>query len=137
MKNDMHDVGGLRRCGVLFSVAMALAAWFLLWQNRFGGFFFSFSAFFLLSITLFKPLLFRGPYRGWIKISALPMSVLRTFFLTLFFFCVLTPIAMIARLFKIDFLNTTMPKNNVSSYWDKGPASYWVPGKKKNSGVEA
>ena len=133
MKSETRDIGGLRRCGILFSVAMALVAWFFLWQNHFGGFFFSFLAFFLLSITLFRPLLFKGPYRMWMKMSALPISVLRKLFLTLFFFCVLTPIGLIARLLQVDFLNTKMPKSKVSSYWDKGPDSYWVPRKKKDT----
>ena len=134
-KVNSNDIGGLRRTGILVSIVIALFAWFFLWQDRSGSFFFSFLAFFLLLFVLFKPGLFSGPYSLWGRVADIPGRILMDFFLTLFFFCVVTPIGMVAGLLRIDFLGLKMPKNG-SSYWEKGPDSYWIPKKKKRFALE-
>ncbi len=134
-KNNTLDRGGLRRCGLLFSVVLALAAWSFLWQERTGGFIFTMSAFLLLALTLFKPQLLRGPYMLWAKIEAFSGQTLINGVLTIFFIAVLLPTGLLARLLKRDFLATKMPRDGWS-YWDRGPDSYWISKKKARAGVE-
>ncbi len=134
-KKNTLDNGGLRRCGLLLSVILALAAWSFLWKDRSGGFIFTMSAVLLLTLTLFKPQLLRGPYMVWTKIEAFLGQAVIKGVLTLFFIVVLLPIGLLARLLKRDFLTTKMPKDGWS-YWDRGPDSYWIPPGKDRAGVE-
>ncbi len=134
-KKNTLDSGGLRRCGLLLSVILALVAWSFLWKDRSGGFIFTMSAVLLLTLTLFKPRLLRGPYMVWAKIEDSGRQAVIKGVLTLFFSVVLLPIGLLARLLKRDFLATKMPKDGWS-YWDRGPDSYWIPLKKARTGVE-
>ncbi len=134
-KNNTLDSGGLRRCGVLFSVVLALAAWSFLWKDRFGGLIFTMSAFFLLTLTLFKPQLLRMPYSLWTRIEGILGQSVFKVGLTLFFIVVLLPIGLLAKLLKLDLLALRMPKDGWS-YWDRGPDSYWIPKKKAGAGAE-
>jgi len=134
-KNGTLDKGGLRRCGLLFSVVMALASWTFLWQDRSGGFIFAMGAFLLLTLTLFKPQLLKGPYLLWARIEGvLGQSVIKIG-LTLFFVAVLLPVGLLVKLLKRDLLAVKMPRDGWS-YWDRGPDSYWTPKKKACAGVE-
>ncbi len=133
-KNTL-DSGGLRRCGIQFSVVLALAAWSFLWKDRSGGFIFTMSAFLLLSLTLFKPQLIKGPYLLWTKVEGVLVQSVVKAGLTLFFIVFLLPLGLLAKLLKRDLLGVRMPKES-SSYWDRGPESYWIPKKKARAGLE-
>jgi len=134
-KDNTLDRGGLRRCGLLFSVILALAAWSFLWQDRAGGFVFTVGAFLLLALTLFKPQLLKGPYTVWTKIEAFSGQAVINGGVIIFFIVVLLPIGLLVRLLKRDLLATKMPEDGWS-YWDRGPDSYWIPHGKARAGVE-
>ena len=69
----------------------------------------------LLCVTLFFPRLLRPLNKGWFELGLLLGRIVNPIVLGIFFFFVITPIAMVTRLFGRDELKTK--KRIVDSYW--------------------
>lgn len=73
-------------------------------------------SFFLLFSGIIKPRILSKIYKYWMRIAFILGWFVSRFLLTLLFIFVLTPIALVAKLFGKDFLNLSVKK---SSYWIK------------------
>ena len=71
---------------------------------------------FVFGLTLPKAL--RTLYIGWMTLAFVLGFIVSTVLLVVFFFVVVTPIALLARCFGKDFLERK---------WDSKAASYWLP----------
>jgi hypothetical protein len=71
-----------------------------------------------LLLSWIAPSLLRWPYLIWMTIGLFLGTIVSTLLLTLLFFFLVTPIALIARLLGKDFLALKLVRNG-SSYWKR------------------
>ena len=110
--------GALRKFGlVVGSVFLLLGLWFLLRHKPVWPYLLSPGALLIL-LGLLAPRLLRQVYLAWMAMAFVLGLVVSTVLLTLFFFLVITPVSLVARLFGKDFLSLRI---------DRTAASYWLP----------
>ena len=108
----------LRKFALLVGgVFAALGAWFL-FRHKPAGPWFVAPGTLLILLGLAAPKSLRLVYLGWMAMSLLLGILVSTVLLTLFFFFVITPIGLTARLFGNDFLSRKL---------DRAAKSYWLP----------
>lgn len=117
-KTYTKSVTELRNFGLVMAAPLALIGGFLLWRERPAApWVLGASAVFLLTGLLF-PRVLAPVERGWMAFAR-RMSVVSTFILlTLSFYVILTPIALVIRL---------LGKDRLQLKPDAGRASYWEP----------
>ena len=100
-----------------------LAIWFIYSKIFYTGqvVFIILGIFLILFGALF-PKFLKSVYRYWMTAAFVLGWFVSRFLLTILFFMVLTPIALIAKLFKKEFLNLNY-KQNQQSYWIKKTTS--------------
>ena len=108
----------LRRFGLVMAAALGLLAALLLWKQRPAGpYALGLAGLFALTGVAAPRLL--GPVeRAWMVFAGWLSVVMTYVVLTLAFFLVITPIALLRRIFSRDPLRLRR---------EKGVASYWVP----------
>ena len=107
----------LRRFGLMVgSVFLLLAAWFT-WRGKFFYPYFLVAGVALVVPGLLVPAALRHVYLVWMALAFALGLVVSTVLLTLFYYLVVTPIGLAARLFGKDFL---------SERWDRRAESYWI-----------
>jgi hypothetical protein len=108
----------LRKFGLMVGgVFAAIGVLFLLRHKSSYPFFLGAGAA-LIAFGAVRPRLLKWIYIAWMALAFTLGFVMSNVILTLFFFLLVTPIGLIARLFGKDFL---------ARNWDKDAASYWIP----------
>jgi len=115
-KNIKTGKKDLRNFGLIFAFLLTLIASFLLWRGRDNAeILFIISAVFLLS-SLALPKILIPIYKPWMFIAlAIGWFITRIIIIVLFY-VVVTPIGVIMRLVKKDFLSLEF-NDNIDSYW--------------------
>ncbi len=108
----------LRKFGLLVGgVCLLLAGWTLFRHKPIWPYLLTPGALlFVLGLVLPRSLLW--VYRAWMAIAFTLGLIVSTIVLTLFYFLVMTPIGLLARLFGKDFLSLKM---------DRQSKTYWLP----------
>ena len=117
----------LRKFGLMVgAVFIALALWFFL-RHKSSYPFFLWPGVALIFFGAFSPRVLKYVYIAWMTVAFAIGFVMARVLLTICFFLLVTPIALIARLFGKDFLNRK---------WRKQAATYWLPceSAQKNAG---
>ena len=118
----------LRKFGLLVGgVAIALGVIFLL-RHKAGYPFLLWPGLVLVVLGAIWPRVLKYPYIAWMTMAFALGFVMSRVILTVFFFLLLTPIGLLARLFGKDFL---------SRKWDRQAASYWIPCKAETKSPES
>jgi hypothetical protein len=108
----------LRKFALLVGgVFAAIGAWLLLKHKPAGPWFVGPGALLML-LGLAVPKILKPVYLGWMAMALVLGLVVSTVILTLFFFLVMTPIGLMARLLGKDFLSLKL---------DRAASSYWLP----------
>jgi hypothetical protein len=110
----------LRKFGLTMAVALAVLGGLFLWRGKSGPvYFFGIAGAFLLLAGL-APMVLRPVQRVWMTFATVLGWVMTRFVLTLVFFLGITPIAMIARLFRKKFIDLAFEPES-DSYWERKP----------------
>jgi len=108
----------LRKFALLVGgVFAAIGVWLLIKHRPAGPWFVSPGALLML-LGLAAPSLLKPVYLGWMAMALVLGIVVSTVILTLFFFLVMTPIGLIARILGKDFLSQKL---------DRPAKTYWLP----------
>ena len=116
--NKKIKIGSNKSFGIFFSIFFTLIFVYLLWSTQeLNKTFFILAIVFLilgyLNSSLLTPLNIL-----WFKFGILLSVVISPLIMSLIFFCVVTPLAILAKIVKKDFLNLDKKKNkNKKSYW--------------------
>ena len=115
-KNIKTGKKNLRNFGLIFAFLLTLIASYLLWRGKDNAeILFILSAVFLLS-SLALPKILIPIYKPWMFIAlAIGWFITRIIIIVLFY-VVVTPIGVIMRLVKKDFLSLEF-NDNIDSYW--------------------
>lgn len=106
----------LRQFGVGLGLLLTVVGIVLIWRGRLWGY-----GFFLLAPLLTLACRFAWPgvqplFAGWMKMARFNQRVLTALFLTLLFFVVLTPTALLAKLCGQNFIDRVF-RGRRESYW--------------------
>lgn len=110
------DAKALRNFGLVIAVPLILIAAFLLWKGRASGYYVGGVAIVLALLGLLAPVVLRPLYILWMAFAFALSIVMTHVLLTVFFFLVMTPVALVIRLLGKDLLNRKFPGNQ-STYW--------------------
>jgi hypothetical protein len=111
----------LRKFGLTMAVALAVIGGFVMWrQKSYYRVLFVASALFLLP-GLLLPALLKPFQKVWMTLALLIGWVMTHLILTILFYLVLTPTALIMRVLGKDILNLRFEKDSAKSYWIPRP----------------
>jgi hypothetical protein len=106
----------LRKFGLLVGLVFALLAAWTWWRGGSASPYLLAMAIPLLVAGIAYPPALKWPYVGWMSMALVLGWVVSTILLTLFFYLVVTPVGLLARVLGRDFLDRR---------FDKGAGSYW------------
>ena len=107
----------LREFGVVMGIFFGVIAALLCWRHRPYLRWASFSGIFFI-LGLFLPQLLKPFQKAWMTVSVLIGFVMSRIILTVLFFLVLSPLALISRLFGKTYLDLSFRKPG-PTYWDE------------------
>jgi hypothetical protein len=119
LKTGNHE---LRKFGLVVGAVFVLLGLLFLWRHPTRSPYFLWPGGVLMVLGAILPRALRWIYIAWMSIAFVLGFVMAHVILTLFFYLVITPIGLVARLFGQDFLSIKL---------DRAAKSYWIPRDKK------
>jgi hypothetical protein len=119
LKTDDRD---LRKFGLMVGGVFAVLGLLFLWRHPGRSPYFLWPGGVLIVAGAILPRALKWVYIGWMSVAFVLGFVMAHIILTLFFFLVITPVGLLARLFGQDFLSRKL---------DHAAKSYWIPREKK------
>ncbi len=117
-----QDDRGLQHFAALLTTLLLLAAAWLFFIRRDAGttLWFVLAILLLIALALLRPRLLRPLHTGWMALALTLGALVSRLLLTLFYYLVVTPIALILRLIGKDSLQRKIKKEG-ASYWIRRP----------------
>lgn len=116
IRNIKSGKRDLRQFGITLGIVLGLLGGLLLFRQKdYYLYFFTFSGIFLL-LGVLLPLLLKPIQKVWMGLAVIIGWVMTRLILTALFYLVVTPIGLVARLFRKDFLAIKLDRN-ADSYW--------------------
>lgn len=112
----------LRKFGLVVGAVFALLGLLFLWRHKAHYPYFLWPGVALMAMGVVWPRALKRIYIAWMSLAFVLGFVISHVILGLFFFFVVTPIGLVARLTGRDFLSLKL---------DRQAASYWIPRDKK------
>lgn len=121
----------LRKFGLTIGIFLLVIAGFLFWKQRpsFPYFAYIGGGFALLGLT--APIILKPIYKVWMSFAVVMGFVMTRVILTVLYFGMFTPIALLTKLLGKDLLDQRLDKN-AASYWVQRPATTFVPKSAEN-----
>ena len=118
IKNIKSEKSDLQKFGITVGVILLIIAGFFFWKEKE-----SFQLFFAIGAILFVagiaiPVILKPVYWVWMVFANILGSIMTRVILTFLFYLILTPIGLISRLFRKQFLEIKWDKSIISSYWN-------------------
>ncbi len=127
IKNIKSSKSDIRKFGILVGSVLTLIGLILLWKELNSFKLFIILGVALISFGMILPKLLKPIYFVWMTIATILGWIMTRVILTILFYIILTPISLIARLFKVRFLDLT---------WNKDVESYWIIRSDKSINME-
>ena len=103
------------KLGITFFIILGSIGLVLLWQRNQMGYYFCGAGVLLVLWAIIWPKGFAPVYYSWMGLAIVLGAFVSRILLAILFYFIVTPIGLIARLFKKDFLN--LKQNKSESYW--------------------
>jgi len=120
LKTGEHD---LRKFGLLVGGVLAALGLLFLWRHKAPYPYFLWPGAALAALGAVFPRALKWIYIAWMSVAFVLGFVMAHVILTVFFFLIITPIGLLARLFGQDFLSLKL---------DRTARTYWLPREKKS-----
>ncbi|MDZ7288627.1 MAG: SxtJ family membrane protein [candidate division KSB1 bacterium] len=117
IKNLKATPKELRKFGLTIGIFLLIIAAWLFWKQRPGFPYFAYAGGCFALIGLILPILLKPVYKVWMIFAMAMGFVMTRVILTVLFFGLFTPIALLAKLLGKDLLEQR---------WDKKATTYWV-----------
>ena len=116
--NKKIKIGSNKSFGIVFSIFFTLIFVYLLWNTQQINKTFLFLAIIFLILGYLNSRLLTPLNILWFKFGIFLSVVISPLIMSVIFFCVVTPLAILAKIVKKDFLNLDKKKNNnKKSHW--------------------
>ncbi len=112
----------LRKFGLMVGGVFVLLGLLFLWRHPGRSPYFLWPGSALMVVGAILPRALKWVYIAWMSVAFVLGFVMAHVILTLFYFLIITPVGLIARLFGQDFLRLKL---------DRAAKSYWLPREKK------
>lgn len=117
IKKIKSDKSELRKFGITMAIALALLGGLFLWRGKEYYNFLFFSSFVLLFLGLIAPIMLWPVHKVWMTFALLMGWVMTRVILSIFYFVIFTPLALVFKLFGKSFLELKIDKPQ-ESYWN-------------------
>lgn len=114
IKSERND---LRKFGMTMAVVLALLGGFSWWRGKDYYFYFIGLATAFIFFALVIPSLLKPIHKIWMSLAILMGWFMTRLMLSALFYLGITPICLLAKLFRKDFLGIKFDKNSTDSYW--------------------
>jgi len=121
-------IGSNKSFGIVFSIFFALITLYIFYKFKNINFLLIFLSILFLILGLIKSKLLTPLNILWFKFGIILSKIISPIIMALIFFGVVTPLALLAKLVKKDFLELDKEKN-------KKRLSYWIKKKKYNNSM--
>jgi hypothetical protein len=126
---DDVKIGSNKSFGIVFSIFFALIAIYIFYKFENINFLLIFLSILFLILGLIKSVLLTPLNILWFKFGIILSKIVSPIIMALIFFVVVTPLALLAKLVKKDFLELNKKKN-------KKRLSYWIKKEKYNNSMK-
>jgi hypothetical protein len=116
IKNIKSDTGDLRKFGITVGIVLALLGGLLLWREKDYSIYFLIISFVLISLGIISPIILKPVQKAWMTLAVVIGWFMTRVILSILFYLVFTPIGLIGKIFKKDFLDLEF-HDNKKSYW--------------------
>ena len=117
IKNIKESKKDLRKFGLSVGIVLLVIAGILFYKQKDSYLYFGIIGLFLLAAGLIIPVILKPLNKIWMSLAILMGWVMTRVILILLFFLALTPLAIIARIFRKRFLDLKIDKSK-ESYWE-------------------
>ncbi len=117
IKNIKSDKKELRKFGLTVGVVLLLIAAFLFWKERSSSIYFAIPGGALIVLGAIVPLVLKPIFIAWMTFAVIMGFIMTRVILTILYFGMFTPIALVLKVLRKDLLEEK---------WDKNSTSYWV-----------
>lgn len=117
IKNIPTTPRELKRFGLMMGAILFALAAYLFWKEKESYIYFVVVSAIFAGTGLLQPKLLRPVYQGWMTLAVIMGFVMTRVILTILFYGLFTPMALIAKLLGKDLLQQR---------WDKNARTYWV-----------
>jgi len=121
----------LRKFGLTIGILLLVIAGFLYWRQRPSFPYFAYIGGGFALTGLVVPILLKPIYKAWMSFAVVMGFIMTRVILTIIYFGMFTPIALVAKLLGKDLLDERLNKN-ATTYWVKRPASTFDPKSAEN-----
>jgi hypothetical protein len=121
----------LRKFGLTIGIFLLLIAGFLFWKQRPSFPYFACIAGGFALIGLIMPILLKPIYKAWMSFAVVMGFIMTRVILTVLYFGMFTPIALLTKLLGKDLLDERWNKS-ATTYWVKRPATKFDPQSAEN-----
>ena len=133
--NEIKSIKGtkpeLRKFGLTIGIFLLLIAGFLFWKQRPSFPFFAYVGGGFALLGLIAPILLKPIYKVWMSFAVVMGFIMTRVILTVLYFGMFTPIALLTKLLGKDLLDERLDKN-ATTYWVKRPATKFDPKSAEN-----
>jgi dolichyl-phosphate-mannose--protein O-mannosyl transferase len=116
IKSIKSEKKELRQFGITMGIVLGLLGWLLLWREKDYYPYFLMLSVVLLFFGLVLPVLLKPLHKIWMTLALLIGWFVTRVIMIILFYLLVTPIGLLARLCRKNFLNTKIDRN-VNSYW--------------------
>lgn len=121
----------LRKFGLTIGIFLLFSAGFLFWKQRPSFPYFAYVGVGFALLGLVVPIVLKPIYKAWMSFAVVMGFVMTRVILTVLYFGMFTPIALLTKLLGKDLLDERWDKN-ATTYWVKRPATKFDPKSAEN-----
>ena len=117
-KNINPTLKDLRKFGIIFGIILVIIFSFLLYKQKIDSFLYFGIPFMFILLGILLPKSLGLLYRIWMSFAIGMQWIITHIILTLLFYLIITPVRILSRIFRKDFLSLRY-KKDVETYWKK------------------
>ncbi len=118
INNIKESKRDLKKFGLTIGIALIVISILLAITKKDSALYFGIAGFLITMIGLTAPIVLKPLNKAWMTLSIILGWFMTRVILTILFYIALTPISLLSRLFKKDFLDLKIEKER-QSYWQK------------------
>ena len=118
IKNIKESKKDLKKFGLTIGIVLLILSAFLFYKGKNSAVYFGTAGIFLSVLAVLTPMILKPLNKIWMSFSIILGWIMTRVILTVLFYLAITPIGLLIKLFRKDFLELKIDKSQ-STYWQK------------------